>query len=177
MEALVLEHTRNARKEGVLSLLGASILLVGTILSILLFDEISVVGWCGIAGFGALSLLLLFAVAIPNLRSGGQFTLRIYTSRIVSESPVPLLAKSFDLLLSEIDHLEHDTRGDNDRWTIVARNGSRYEVTEQYRLPVKRVMRILQATEPPLRIVELTQWESPWSKRKKARRRKDGAQL
>ena len=91
--------------------------------------------------------------------------------------PVPLLAKSFDLLLSEIDHLEHDTRGDNDRWTIVARNGSRYEVTEQYRLPVKRVMRILQATEPPLRIVELTQWESPWSKRKKARRRKDGAQL
>ena len=124
----------------------------------------------------AFSLLLLFAVAIPNLRSGGQFTLRIYTSRIVSESPVPWLAKSFDLLLSEIDQLEHDTRGDNNCWTIVARDGSRYEVTEQYRLPVNRVIRILQATEPPLRVVNLTQWESPWSKRKKARGRKEGAQ-
>ena len=42
METLVFEHVRSARKEGVLSLLGASLLLTCTVVSVFLFDEISI---------------------------------------------------------------------------------------------------------------------------------------
>lgn len=167
MESLVLEHTRSARRAGFLNLFKASLLLAGVAWMFFQPGEIGVLCWCSLGFLSALGLLLLFSVALPNLRARGDYTLRIYTSRIVSESPVPSLAPTFDMPLSEIDHLEHDTRGDTDAWTLVARDGNRYEINHNYRLPVRRVVRILQAAKPPLEVVNLTVWESPWAKRRK----------
>ena len=166
MEALVFEHIRSVRREGKRSLLMISLVGTGLLLTIFLFSEISTTGWVAIGIIGGGLLLLLFGLALPNLRGSGNFILRIYASRIVCESPVPSLAPSFDLVLTDIDHIEHDTRGDSSHWIIVVRDGSRFKITEEYSLPLKKVIHILMATDPPLKVVELTQWKTPWSRKK-----------
>jgi|GEM_PF-3963663 len=128
-------------------------------------EDSPIIFWAIVVVMGGAGGILFIGYFIPNLVMSRQFSLRIYSDRIVCESPHRSLAPAFDLPLSEIQFLEHDARGDAESWTIVTHDQKRHFITHNYGNPVKRIVKILMAAEPPLKVVKLTVWKSPWAKK------------
>lgn len=154
-----LEHRCTSKREGVQTLLRAL-----AVMAIMMTIASVVYAWTrrsdpSLFSSLALAAVWLFALAfvglavwyaVVNIRTGGEFVVRIDDIAIECRIPLAMAGQSFKLPIKDIVKVEHDMRDDNPRWYLHDKSGRRYLLTPNYDNPILDIIELLERLNPAI---------------------------
>jgi hypothetical protein len=104
---------------------------------------------------GAIFLLSLVGYIIPNIIMNKEFSVSITREEIDCKVPSKVYGQSFHLKIKDIDTIIKDTTPEsNPNYHIMTVQKEKISITANYENPVRKIIEILQAQNPGIRIIK-----------------------
>ena len=161
MNPPIYTYKRSTYKEGVKALIIATMTMIGLIIFFNVFfgnlqnrDPIFYYLFNIVAT--VIPLIVIFLVAIPNMKANAEFIISLDHEKIICSCPVEGTGESFDINLQEIIHIERheDNFGEGptfDDYYLVT-NKTKYKITNNYSTPVELICKKITRLYPHIKI-------------------------
>lgn len=158
---ILFTYRRNTRKEGIKTLFIFSTVFVVLALSVHIFFYFAKPAlptnfyklFMGVNA--AIFLLSLVGYIIPNIKMNKEFSISITGEEIECKVPSKAFGQSFHLRIKDIDTIIKDTTPDDEHnWYLMTVQKEKINITKNYRNPVRKIIEILQAQNPGIKMIE-----------------------